>query len=356
MPVNAGVEYIAAEQKYHNAGTKEEKLAALIEMLRTVPKHKGTENLRKEFTVKIAKLRQEIEKEKTIGTKKGAGGPTVNIKKEGAAQIAIIGLPNSGKSTLLNKLTGVETKVADYPFTTTVPVVGMMNYKGVPLQLVEMPALIEGSHEGKANGPQIISSIRNADSLVILCSTDEEKKIILKELEVSDIKINSEKPNIIIKTGEFKGLTFSGIHFLKVSQEQVVSTLKGFGIHNASVLFQEPTTIEKILEVLNERIVYKKAMFLNAFEDHPIEELKKMIFELSGKIIVFTKKPGQQPDLKDPLVLDKGSTVEDFAEKLHKDLAKNLKSVKIWGSSKFQGQHVAKNYKLENEDIIELSA
>src|SRR3989344_7104919 len=115
MPVNPGVEYIQAEEKYHNARAPQEKLLALSEMLRTVPKHKQTENLRKEFTRKMAKLREEVEKEKTTGAKKG-GGQTFNVKKEGAAQIAIIGAPNSGKSTLLSELTGVQTEIAPYPF------------------------------------------------------------------------------------------------------------------------------------------------------------------------------------------------------------------------------------------------
>ncbi len=356
MPVNAGPDFIKAEEKYHSASSKEEKLAALTEMLRTVPKHKGSENVRKEFTTKIAKLRDEIEKEKKVGGKKGSGGPSINIKKDGDAQIAIIGLPNSGKSTFLNRLTDAQTPVAPYPFTTTIPVAGMMKYKGALLQLVEMPALVQGSSEGKANGTQILSAIRNTDAIIILALNDEEKKTIIKELENAEIKINQEKPRIIIKPGDVKGISLSGTNFLlKTTTESVISTLKAFGVHNASVIFQENTTIESLAQALNSKLVYKKAFFLNPFEEQDIEELKKKIFELSGKIIVYTKKPGQQPDLADPLVMDKGATVEECAIRLHKDLAKNLKSVRLWGSARFTGQNVSKDHKVEDGDVLEIS-
>lgn len=355
MPVNPGIEFIQAEERYHKARTPNEKLLALSEMLRTVPKHKGTENIRKEFSRKMAKLRDEIEKEKTTGAKKG-GGKTFNVKKEGAAQIAVIGAPNTGKSTFLLKLTGVQTEIAPYPFTTKEPVVGLMNYRGALVQLVEMPAIMEGSSEGKASGTQVLSAIRNADALVILFTTDEDKKTVIKELDKSDIKVNKEKPKIMIKTGEYKGLNLSGTKFLREKPEKIIATLKAFGIHKASVLFQEPCTSEMLAEALNQRIVYKKALFLSPFEKQDSQSIKKKLFELTGKIIVFTKKPGEKADTSSPLVLDKGSTVEDFAKKLHKHFEKNLKFVRVWGSAKFEGQRVSKDYVLQNEDIIELTA
>ncbi|MDO8634177.1 MAG: TGS domain-containing protein [archaeon] len=355
MPVNPGVEYLQAEEKYHNARTSEEKLLALAEMLRTIPKHKQTENIRKEFTRKMAKLREEVEKEKTSGAKKG-GGQTFNVKKEGEAQIAIIGSPNSGKSTLLLELTGVQTEIAPYPFTTKEPVVGMMNYRETLIQLVEMPAIIDGSSDGKASGIQVLSAIRNADAIAILFMAEEDKKTAIKELEKADIFVNREKPKVIIKVGEYKGISLGGTQFLREKPEKITATLKAFGIHNASVLFQEPCTSEMLARALNQKIVYKKALFINQFEKHETQELKKKLFELTGKIIVFTKKPGEKADTATPLVLDQGSTVEDFAKKLHKDLAKNLRFVRVWGSTKFEGQRVSKDYILQNEDIIELTA
>lgn len=354
MPVNAGFEYVRAEQKYQNAISKEEKLAALAEMLRTVPKHKGTENLRKEITSKIAKLKRELEKEKTAPAKKGSGA-TLNVKKEGAAQVAIVGMPNTGKSSLLKSLTNADTEIAAYPFTTKKPVAGMMNYKGALIQIVDMPAVIEGSSRGKANGMQVLSSIRNADALIILFTTEEEKKVVLKELETTGIKVNKEKPKIIIKTGDFRGISLSGTSHLKSKPDEIISTLKAFGIHNASVQFLENASVQSLVEALNEKLSYKKALFLNAFKTRFGEELKKQIFELAGKVIVYTKKPGQEPDYDEPLVLDKGSTAQDCARKLHKDLAKKLRFARVWGSTRFSGQMVSKDYQLKNEDIIEIN-
>jgi len=171
MPTNVSVEYIKAQGKYDNANTSQDKLLALQEMSATVPKHKGTEKLRKEISRKIAKLKMDMEKQKAVATKRGSG-PTLNIRKEGAGQIVIIGLPNSGKSTLINSLTGISAEVASYPFTTKKPQVGMMNFKGSLVQLVEVPAIVEGSAEGRALGTQLLSLVRNADGVILTVESD----------------------------------------------------------------------------------------------------------------------------------------------------------------------------------------
>ena len=353
MPVNPGVEYVKAEEKYRNASTTQEKLLALSEMMKTVPKHKGTENLRREITRKIAKLRKDVEKEKAQASKAGRG-PSINVKKSGAGQIVLVGMPNSGKSTLLKKLTGIKVEIASYPLTTQKPEVGTMNYNGALVQLVEIPALIEGSSEGKAQGTQLLSLIRNADAIVLVVNGKEEEKILLNELRKADIIAGQKKPLIEIKASKFRGITITGKKYLKVKEQDVRDMLKQFGVFNVSVLLMEPTTIEKIAQVLNEKIVYKNSLTVERGKHYGIEELKEKIFLLLEKIIVFTKKPGHEADLKEPLVLKKGSTVEEVAKTVHKDFLENLRYVRVWGSSKFPGQRVAREYGLKNKDIIEI--
>ncbi len=353
MPANASVEYINAQKKYDNAATPQEKLIALQEMDSYSPKHKGGENLRKEMSKKIAKLKSEIEKQKDSTSKKGSA-PSLNVKKDGAGQVAIVGLPNSGKSTLLNSLTEANAQVADYPFTTIMPEVGMMEYKGAKVQLVEIPAIVEGSSEGKAQGVQLLSLIRNADGIVFTAEKEEDKKILLRELENADILVNRTRPNIELKQTGFKGITIAGKHFLKMTETEFTDLLKNSGYHNVSVILGEEATREKIAEVLNQKIVYKKAIFLNPKEKIDTEQLKEKIFFLLGKILVYTKKSGEKPDLSDPLVIEKNETIEEVANHLHRDFSKSLKFAKVWGSTKFEGQRVPKDYQLQHGDIFEI--
>ncbi len=358
MPVNPGVEYVVAEERYHKARTPSEKLACLIEMLRTVPKHKGTEKIRAEFTHKIALLRREIDKQREVQAKRGSGA-AIAVKKEGIGQVVLVGIPNSGKSTLLNLLTDAKAEVAPYPFTTKKPEVGMMDYKGAKVQLVEVPALIEGSAEGKANGMRALSIIRNADAVVFVLSNeqnaDSELKVLQGELEKANIKANKSRPNIQIRQAEFKGITVSGKKFLKIKENELADFLKGIGIHNASIVLNEATTIDKIAEVLDERIIYKRALNAIAERDAKnIDELKRNIFALLNKVLIYTKKPGLQADLNEPLVVNKGMGIEEIAKTLHKDFARKFKYARVWGSTKFPGQRVSRNYQPKDFDVIEI--
>ncbi|MFH1586759.1 MAG: GTPase [Candidatus Diapherotrites archaeon] len=353
MPTNVSVEYAAAQEKYEAAETMSEKLAALQEMRSTAPTHKGAEKMRAGISKKIALLKIQMEKQKEQAKKSG-GGQSINVKKEGMGQIVIVGMPNSGKSFLLKRLTGVDVEIADYPFTTKKPEIGMINYNGGWIQLIEIPALIEGSSGGKANGIQLISLVRNADAVVFTIANNDEEKILLNELNRSNIKVNRSRPKIEIKVTDYKGITIAGKNNLKVTEDELKDFLKGMGYHKASVLLGEETTIEKVAEVLDSRIEYKKAVFVKRGDDENDEKLKERLFNMLGKILVYTKKPGGKADMDDPLVLKEGATVEDVAGNLHKDFARNLKYVKVWGSAKYPGQRVSRDYELKNGDIIEI--
>ena len=163
MPINAGYEYTEAQKHLEEAKTPEEKIRALEKLLSVSPNHKGAEKLRLEIKTKISKLREKAEKERA---KKG-GAFSLSIKKEGAAQVALIGLTNSGKSTILNKLTGAKVEIADYVYTTKLPEIGVMDYHGVKIQLIEIPPVFEGFMEGE-NGPSFMAIIRGADLVVIV--------------------------------------------------------------------------------------------------------------------------------------------------------------------------------------------
>ncbi len=179
MATNATLGYQLAEQEYFRAASNEEKLVALQKMLQTCPKHKASENLQKNIKERISKLKTEIQKEKK--TKKNTGGYTLSVKKEGAAQIVLVGTTNSGKSTLLKQLTNANVEIASYPFTTKKPEVGILDYHGVKLQIVEIPAITE-SFRATDNGPTYLSIIRQADLIILLFNTTEEKRLLDTEL------------------------------------------------------------------------------------------------------------------------------------------------------------------------------
>lgn len=382
MPANVTFEFANAKEKYDNAKTPEEKMLALQEMQRTAPSHKGGEKLRKELSKKMASLKKQIIKNREQQKKAGSSGAGMNVKKDGIGQVILAGFANSGKSTLLNKLAKTDVEVASYPFTTTKPEVGMAPYKGSGIQVVELPALMKDSSKGKASGTQLLSIIRNSDEVVFVLNGNNalrEFKTLMKEIENVNMKFNQEKPKIKIERSKFKGITISGKQFLKVKENTLIEFLKSIGFHHASVVLSEDTTLEKVAQSMNETLVYKKGFFIintffgmpsqkdiqkikkvaeviemNSLDEKEIEKIKDMMFERLHKILIYTKKPGAVADMKQPLILELGTKVEDVPKHLHKDFASNLKFVKVWGSAKYPGQRVSKNYELRNLDIIEI--
>lgn len=204
MPVNAPREYFVAEERFHNAKTKEEKIAALEEMLRLMPRHHGSENALAQLKARLAKMRKESEKK---------GARHVGVKKEGEAQVCILGLANSGKSTLLTKLTGAKPKISAMPYTTTKPEIGMMDYMGIKIQLVEIPSTFD---------PEYMSIARNADAIVVVANNEKEEIIV-----ESVLKNNFVHSRVInVKPGEdkerLKGKIWSTLGLMVVYTKKTV--------------------------------------------------------------------------------------------------------------------------------------
>lgn len=353
MPANVTGEFERAKAQYEQATSSQAKLAALAEMQRAAPSHKGAEKLKADISKKIARAKKEIEKQKEQEKKKGSA-PSLSVKKEGIGQIAIVGLPNSGKSTLLKALTEINVEIAPYPFTTKKPQIGMMPYRDAKIQLVEMPAVIKGSAKGQAQGTQILSVIRTADAVVLLAKGREEEEALKKEMALAKIILDEKKPRIEIKQSKFKGITISGKKFLKCKEGELVEFLKNMGMFNVEVILSEPTTIAKAIQAMDNSIVYIPCLKINPFEEKDLEGLKKKIFELLGKILIYTKKPGKKADYTDPLAIKKGTTIDNVARLVHKDLAKKLKVARVWGSTKFPGQRVPKNFVPKDGDLVEI--
>ncbi len=386
MPSNVTPEYLKAEDAYKSAKSPKERLVALELMLSTIPKHKGTEKMQLQIKRNLSKLKKEVEKEKEL-KKGGSGGTSFFVRKEGAAQVALAGLPNSGKSTILNKLTGKDVDIGHYAFTTVKPTPAMLQYKGIQIQLVDMPGLIEGVSLGKGMGGPLISAIRAVDAIVILVdlSVDPVKdlELILKELEAKGLRINKKVPNIEIQKIPTGGIEIIGENFLvECNSQDVKKILQEERVHNAIITIKEPVTLTDIFEVLDSSLEYKKAIIIGTKGDLPgskegLEKLEKHvknfkvipvsainnvnldilpfeIFSILGIIRVYTRSPGREIDNEAmPMKID--STALDAAKKVHKNLYKNFKFARVWGdSAKFDGQRVGPEHVLRDGDIIEI--
>jgi len=379
MPTNVTAEYAAAELEYSKAGTTPEKIKALEKMLATVPKHKGTEKLQKDIKTKLAKFRKQLKKEAEQKKK----GYSLTIKKEGAAQVILAGPPNTGKSLLLSKLTNAKPDIADYDFTTTKPEIGIMNYHGVKLQVVEIPAIIKDSSI-RGQGPQYFSIMRNADLILIVTDMMSDISIILGEFEKSDIKLNKPAPGIRIKKHGTGGIEFIGKDKIKADIKQIKLILRNNAIHNAIVEVTKPSGISEFQDAVNESVIYLQAIIVltktdlsgsenfqkelqskyKKFEVIPasltkeknIDILKDKIWSKLNLIRIYTKEPGKKPKKDEPICLKKTkSTIKDMAQQVHKDFIKKFKYARIWGSSvKHPGSQVGIDHKLHDNDIVEL--
>jgi uncharacterized protein len=316
MPANLTPQYMEAEKRFKQAVSIEEKVAALEEMMSTIPKHKGTEKLQAELKKKMSSLRKESEvQKKTAGRR-----DTFVVDREGARQLALVGSPNSGKSQLLRALTHATPEVADYPFTTRTPVPGMLVFENVRLQLVDLPPISPEYTESWV--PQII---RNADAVLWIADLSDDD--VLEKLE---------------EANSFLSKAHVDLPKLKVLMVGNKTDVPGAGDRRAIVA-----------EVYQDRFPMTTISAASASVEE-IEDFKRVVYDFLDVVRVYTKVPGKKPDFTDPYVVQRGSTVLDVAEKVHRDFAQSLKYARIWGAGKADGIMVPRDFVISEGDILEL--
>jgi ribosome-interacting GTPase 1 len=323
MPANLPPTYFSAEKVYKSSKTTPEKIAALEEMLAAMPHHKGTDKLRAGLTRKIAQLKDQEEKQ--AKTKRGS---IFSIDKQGAAQDILVGFPNVGKSTLLSRLSNASPDIADYPYTTAVPVIGMMEFEDIQVQIVDLPPL--GDEIRKL---PFYNMIRNADLLLAVLdgSGDPASELELLISELEDGKVYLKPVGDEIPVGG-------------VLQKMLVILNK----------CDERAGEELIRKVASAAGVELPVVAVSAEHGRGMEKLKTRIFQENRIIRIYTKVPGHKADMKDPYVLPVGSTVMDLATHIHHDFAENLQFTRVWGSSRFDGQSVQRDFVLQDGDVVEL--
>ena len=326
MPANLPPAYYEAERKLRGARNTPEKVVALQEMITATPKHKGTDHLRAGQRARMARLMEELEKPSY--TRSGGPQPFA-LRKEGVGQAVLIGLPNAGKSQLLAALTGASAKVAAYPFTTQVPLPGILQVMNVLVQMVDTPAINDRDVQTR-----LFSLLRNADMLVIVVdlSADALGQMdeITEELGKRDYRLlpRDESPEADEQRMQKRALLVGN---------------KG----------DETGALDRY-QALEQRYGERfPVLLVSAVEQVGLDELKEAVFTTLERVRVYTKAPGGEPSFDKPIVLATGSTVDDAARSLHRDWERRLKYALLWGSGKFDGQRVGRDYVLADGDVLE---
>jgi ribosome-interacting GTPase 1 len=327
MPANLPPQYIALKRQFEVSRDIDEKIQLLEEMLAIMPKHKGTNKLLGENRSKLATLRKEAVQAKSSKRKRH---DDYYITRQGAAQVVLIGFPNVGKSKIVASLTNAETEVAPYPFTTGKPIVGMMPYEDINIQLIDTPPISEDFMD--THLPELV---RRAD-LVLLISdigsdeTLEQIEVVMTRLAESRIKLIATEDGYEDEFICKKTILIANKEDLEGSQER--------------------------LDILKELYSQRFPIFIASAETgNGLEELKKQLFYALSIIRIYTKAVGKKADLAEPVILKHGSTVLDAAAEIHKEFFEKLKFAKIWGDgkNKYDGQQVSRDHPLEDKNIVE---
>lgn len=327
MPANLPPPYLQAEQRFREAKTTEDKIAALQEMMALIPKHKGTDKLRANQRKQLSKLKAEL----LQPSKKGRKGPSYHIPRGESPQVILIGTPNVGKSSLVVATTNATPDVADYPFTTRIPQPAMMPYDDIHIELIDIPPFSADHME-----TWLPEMVRNADAALAVVDVSRgdcvDSFMLLRELlsakgirlttvfdpEETELPRNV-KPTVIVAN--------------KIDGDGAVENLNFF----REIIGDEFTILP-----------------ISSKTGQGLEEMKRFLYDFLDIVRVYSKIPGKDPDMKRPFLVKRGSTVHDVAYKIHREFADNLRFAKIWGSGKFDGQVVERDHVVEDGDILEI--
>ncbi|MEJ2513601.1 MAG: TGS domain-containing protein [Gammaproteobacteria bacterium] len=344
MPTNVSPEYKKAEEAYRKAREPKERLDCLKLMLSTIPKHKGTEHLQADIKSRIKELTEEL-----AGPKKGAKrtGPSTSIRPEGAAQVALIGPPNAGKSALHARLTGSRAQAGPGPFITQFPEPGMLPYEDIHFQLVDMPSM---SAEHMA--PWIPSTLQTADAALLVADLSdpacvEELQFILETLAAKKIHLVPDWPG---HSGQADGDAPG-------QQEEIEDPfridLPTLLVANKWDLDREPGEVDVLEELLD---VDFPALRVSVETGRGMGDIAPFLFQGLGVVRVYSKAPGKEVAKDKPFTVRRGETVLDVARLVHKDIAASLRFARLWGSGAFDGQQVSGDHPVADGDVVELHA
>ncbi|MDJ0700915.1 MAG: TGS domain-containing protein [Woeseiaceae bacterium] len=336
MPTNVTPEYKKAEEAYRSAREPNERLDCLREMLRTIPKHKGTDHLQADIKSRIKQLTEEL-----AGPKKGGkrSGPTHVIHREGAAQLSLIGPPNAGKSSLHVKLTGSRSDIGPYPYSTHLPVPGMLPFEDVHFQLVDLPPVSAEFLE-----PWMVNALQPSDGVLLVIDLSdpeclEQVPTVLDRLAEKKIFLTSAWPGLPAEADE------------DTSEDPFALQLPTVLVANKSDLDPDPDEVRILEELLGLKF---PALTVSAETGAGLDTIGQFLFDALRVVRVYTKTPGKPAETDKPFTVRSGGTVHDVARMVHKDIARDLRFARIWGSEVYDGQQVGPDHCVVDGDLVEL--
>ncbi|MFW9843552.1 MAG: GTPase [Candidatus Thorarchaeota archaeon] len=390
MPTNVTPEFDKQRIVYEETEDLAQRIVELEKLLSLAPRHKGGERMVGDYRKKLAQLKAQLEKKREIEKARRSGGREEEgvVRKEGAGQVCLIGLTNSGKSSIINAVTNAEFDIGDYPFTTPIPTPAMLTLEDINIQLVELPGVFKGSHEAGI-GRQALSVARNTDCIALIIDLsqdiDTQMNIILGELDAARIRLNKEKTAVRVERVGLGGLMIYGAQNYQGDIEEVMEYLRARRISNIIVRFQKSATFEQLVDAMDASVAYVRAMVIatkgdatgsearfkeleekysERFDIVPIsvdkgENLDGMswaLYEHLDILRVYTKIPGKKREDK-PIVLPEGSVVEDAARKVHKELfvERFRSAVILRDNDKIKRRVVGLNYPLQDGDVLQLA-
>jgi ribosome-interacting GTPase 1 len=341
MPTNVSPEYKKAEEAYRKAREPKERLDCLKQMLSTIPKHKGTEHLQADIKSRIKDLTEEL-----AGPKKGGkrSGPALAIRPEGAAQVALLGPPNSGKSALHLRLTGSRAQSGPGPYITQFPEPGMLPFEDIAFQLLDLPSM-----SPEHSPPWIASSLQTCDAaLLVVDLADpacvENVQFILDTLEGKKVSLVADWPALESGANEVPGES-------DMLDDPFRIELPTLLVANKSDLLPDPEEVAVLEELLG---VHYPTLRVSAETGQGLGELAPWLFRALGVVRVYTKAPGKDVERDRPFTVRQGDTVLDVARLVHKDIAEGFRFARMWGKSVFDGQQVGAEHPVADGDVVEL--
>lgn len=351
------------------------KISRVEKEIRDTPYDKASEHHHGVLKAKLSKLKDELDGPSNKG---GGGGVGYAIKHSGDASVVLVGLPSVGKSTLLNAVTNAESKVGNYDFTTLGVVPGMMEYKGVKIQLLDLPGIIEGAAGNKGFGRKVISVIRASDMVILM--TDVARinwfSTVETELYNAGIRLNCRPPKVHV-TKLLKGALEIIDPYRSFDKDLVSEIAKEMGLDNARIQIGEKLdTIDQLIDGLLKSRRYMPGVkvvnkidnpkfqisnvkfqnkneyaFISADKKIGIEEFKEKVWQGLGLVRVYLKRERSgEADKNEPLIMKSGQTLDQVLKRISGEMRDDISRAYIWGkNARFPGQEVSFSYPVFDE-------
>ena len=339
----------------------------------------------RELKERLLRLLGKLEATESVKSSRGQKD-FFHIKRQGDAQICFIGLTNSGKSAVVSTLTSAHTDVADYPFTTQLPIPGMLEYQGASIEIIDTPAIVSEMSKGKGVGRKLLQLLNITDALGIIIDLSKDPikqmNIILEELISFNITTIPKPLGTILHSKGKGGIKFIGQPISKEEQISACNILMENGISHSEIVIRNQFSLDELLAQIkheqllptiiiankNDFIGAKKRIIeiqesfneyiiidINFLDEMNFDKLKDKILTILGLINVFLLDKPTEEAKRTPLSIPHSSSISEIIEKLFSHNKNQLKSAKIWGKSvKYPGQNVSMTHLVEEGDLIYL--